>query len=477
MKTFAVIDIGSSFVSGMLAQKDQGGLITPLDYHFISSSNFTRKGLIHNIDKAEQAIQTILDKLNQHPILCSQDARIGYIYVGINPLGLKAETKRESYFFETQMTISKEFIEQQNKIAEKISYQDRDIIFREKPIFHIPERITQPLGEVCQGQIFVDFTTVSVPKNTLSLISQIFNKLNVKVEKFIPNPIAEFYATSISKPHEIINCFVNIGGGNTTISVFRDEQIQYLYTYPFGGSNITKDIATVLDLENREEAEKLKIENAKAFDDNISFERNNQEINTSKGHIQLAKLDEIVYARVYEIMCNVRKILNENHNNDEQQKRYITFSGESCRLKNFDSLIYSIFPTKSRTFLRLTSSEALFPEDSDKKFQLPQFKTLIGLVSLAEYECETATNDIFEEKIIEKPLPPQKEEVLEKKTIPEEIVEEENNNEEPSPNERSNKKVSKNSLRDLASKWWENTTQEKSDDARNKIYEQSETLD
>ena len=97
---------------------------------------------------------------------------------------------------------------------------------------------------------------------------------------------------------------VDFGADTTTVSVYKNNILRHLAVIPLGGNNITKDICSQQIEE--EDAEMLKIKYGKAFiDPNVEIDENKIYSLDSKCSIQAILLEDIVEARVNEILDNV----------------------------------------------------------------------------------------------------------------------------------------------------------------------------
>ena len=73
------IELGSTRITGVAGQKSSDGGLTILAFASEDASVCIRKGTVFNIDKAAQAITSIINKLE-----ATLDATIAKVYVGIS---------------------------------------------------------------------------------------------------------------------------------------------------------------------------------------------------------------------------------------------------------------------------------------------------------------------------------------------------------------------------------------------------------
>ena len=86
----------------------------------------------------------------------------------------------------------------------------------------------------------------------------------LSVDEMVLGQLASSEATLTPEEKEIGVALVDIGGGTSDIAVFSNGSIKYTSVLPFGGNNITNDIAIGLRTP-LEEAEKIKKKYGCAF--------------------------------------------------------------------------------------------------------------------------------------------------------------------------------------------------------------------
>ena len=85
---YAVINIGSTSLSGMLATKSPQGRVVPIAAHRVPTAGCVRQGSIHNIEEAAKRIFLLLDKLST---ALPEEAQISGVYVGLECRSMRSE--------------------------------------------------------------------------------------------------------------------------------------------------------------------------------------------------------------------------------------------------------------------------------------------------------------------------------------------------------------------------------------------------
>ena len=130
-----------------------------------------------------------------------------------------------------------------------------------------------------------------------------------------------------------IGAIVNIGGNNTTISIFNKGIITNISTIELGGKNIDNDIAYIYKI-NLDEAKKIKEEFALAspkyasINDEIKIKnKDDKEIVITENEVS-----KIVYSRIKEILENAKKEINHL---TKKEISYIILTGGVSEMTDF----------------------------------------------------------------------------------------------------------------------------------------------
>ena len=103
----AAIELSSSKISGIAGKKSSDGSIQVLAYAREEASPFIHKGAIYNIDKAAQALTSIINKLEGQ-----LNNSIAKVYVGIGGQSLRTVRNAVSRMLEEESIISQELVDE-----------------------------------------------------------------------------------------------------------------------------------------------------------------------------------------------------------------------------------------------------------------------------------------------------------------------------------------------------------------------------
>lgn len=129
---------------------------------------------------------------------------------------------------------------------------------------------------------------------------------------------------------------VDMGGATTSIAVFEEGDLQYVGVVPFGGVNVTNDLAIGLKVDP-ELAEDIKLKHASAVvrenREGVSIKQDKEVMTIDTGEI-----DEIVEARLEEIFDDIKKEL-KRAGRDGQLPSGIVLTGGASQMKSMKEFV------------------------------------------------------------------------------------------------------------------------------------------
>ena len=156
------------------------------------------------------------------------------------------------------------------------------------------------------------FHVVSVPMMTVNNLRQCFALNGIEVERFILAPYAAALGTLDRAGQQYGATVVDLGGDTTSLAAFGRFKLMQTAVLPFGGNDVTRDIATHFGF-NEERAEKLKV-----TEGNLAASLTPSPSHRAIDHaatlfnakaFEHADLNPIVEARVREILLAVQETL------------------------------------------------------------------------------------------------------------------------------------------------------------------------
>lgn len=296
------IELGSSKISGIAGKKLTDGSLQILATANENATGCIRKGVIYNLDKTTLALTSIIKKLES-----ALKASIGKVYIGMGGQSLRTIRNTEVRHLDEEIKISQELIDElkdSNRSVPIVGYEILGVAPQEYKVGN--DLVEEPAG-IQTDHIEGRFLNIIARNNLKQNIAQCCEAANIEIAEdaedlIAPLALANAVLTSDEKRSGCV--LVDFGADTTTVSVYKNNILRHLAVIPLGGNNITKDICSQQIEE--EDAEMLKIKYGKAFiDPNVEIDENKIYSLDSKCSIQAILLEDIVEARVNEILDNV----------------------------------------------------------------------------------------------------------------------------------------------------------------------------
>ena len=376
-KIFAVIALGSSYIRGMIASKLPNGRVNPIAYCQRNSKGCIIHGYIHNITDAAAIIGSIVDELNAK--LSGQV--IDRVYVGLDSQSMRSNLFKTKKDYGTEgIILEAEHIESLREEALKKSYSRQSVLKIASPCYYVDgKRENNPKGVRCH-LLEATYQLITVREEVERNLYEVFeNKLGLTVEEVLINPLAEAQV-SLTREEMSIGCaYINIGGGTTSISLYRDKLLKALHILPLGGQNVTKDLTNLKLLE--QDAEAVKIGYGSVNLEVDKEERITAASANGTGDRILHKYDvnRYIQARMEEITENIKALIQEI--DPELMIAYLIFSGGATYLSGYiESLNLDVNGRQAKVRPDILS------ESADEEL-LKNYQTALGLVVMATNNC------------------------------------------------------------------------------------------
>lgn len=294
------VDIGTTKVCAIAGRRNQYGKIEILGMGKVKSEGVNR-GVVSNIDKTVKAIRDAIEIAEK-----SANCKFKKVHVGIAGQHIKS-------IHHHGILMREEGLEEINDadVEKLIKDMYRLVLPPGDKILHvIPQEFTvddeqdiiDPVG-MSGVRLEANFHIITGQITASRNILRCVEKVGLEVADITLEPIASAAAVLSEEEKEAGIALVDIGGGTTDITIFKDGIIRHTAVIPFGGNVITNDIkegCTVM----KEYAEKLKVRFGSALAEEIYDNR----IITIAGlrgrepkEISEKNLARIIQARVEEI--------------------------------------------------------------------------------------------------------------------------------------------------------------------------------
>lgn len=299
----AAIELGSSKITGIVGRRlPDNSSIQVLATASENASGCIRKGVIYNLDKTTLSLTSIIRKLES-----TLKASIGKVYIGMGGQSLRTIRNTEVRHMEEEIKISQELIDELKDCNRNVSIVGYEILGVAPQEYKVGnDFLTDPVG-VQTAHIEGRFLNIIARKSLKQNIISCCEAAKIGIAEDAEDMIAPLaLANAVLTPGERRSgcVLVDFGADTTTVSIYKNNILRHLAVIPLGGNNITKDICSQQIEE--EDAEAFKIQYGKAFiDPNVEVDENKVYTLENKSSIQAILLEDIVEARVNEILDNV----------------------------------------------------------------------------------------------------------------------------------------------------------------------------
>lgn len=309
------IDIGSSKVCAAAGKLDKNGNIQIIG---ITSTpcNGLKRGIVVDIDSTAEGIKNTIEQLER-----MIDSKITEVYVSIPGEICDISSNRGVVAVSAgDREITQSDVDRVLKAAKIISVpSDKEIIgvIPEQFIVDGYDNITDPLG-MCGIRLEVDCQIIMCQSTIISNLFKSINKAGLEGKGLVFQPMAVSLAVLKAEEMKMGTLLLDIGAETTNIVFFKDNKLIFNDFLPLGGNTITNDISLCLKLP-QSESEKIKIKygNLLNTEDDKDFKI---KINANFDNVVEVKsslLNEIIAARIEEIIYLVKKKLESSHYLDE----------------------------------------------------------------------------------------------------------------------------------------------------------------
>ena len=359
-QTIAVLDIGTSKICCFIAKIDvkiEGQSGQEVRPRVIGIGHQVSKGLkagtVVDMEETETSIRAAVDAAER----MAGGSPIHDVFVNISA------GKPRSRIFSVEVDVAGHEISQLDidrvLAAGQENLQDEErFILHSRPISFSIDGVAgakNPLGMYGE-KLGVEIHLSSVAISPLKNIQTCLNHCHLNLKGVVLTPYASGLAALVSDERELGSICVDMGGGLTSISAFRDNELVFGDIIPVGGNHVTRDIAQGLSV-TEVRAERLKILYGDCLSDRVPVRDQIDIVQIGDDGqeqpmtIPRSMLTSIVSPRVEEILELVRDRIIEAGLADKVGRR-IVFTGGACQIAGLEELAREIFSVKVSPELR-----------------------------------------------------------------------------------------------------------------------------
>ena len=249
------IDIGTTKVCAIAGCRNEYDKIDIIGVGTVASEGVSR-GVVSNIDKTVKAISDAIEIAERNAGMKFHDIHVGIAGQHIKSLHHRGLLVRSDVTSEISVDDVDKLINDMYRLVLPPGDKILHVIPQE---FSVDDErdIIDPVGMSgvrLEANFHIITGQISASKNIMRCVEKVgLNVVDITLE-----PIASASAVLSDEEKEAGVALIDIGGGTTDITIFKDGIIRHTAVIPFGGNVITKDIqegCTVM----HDQAEKLKV--------------------------------------------------------------------------------------------------------------------------------------------------------------------------------------------------------------------------
>jgi cell division protein FtsA len=296
------LDIGSSAIKGMIAQRrPEREEIEVLSYFTLPSSGI-RRGVVIDPEKTASQIVQLLNHLKKE-----SQKKTKEVYVNIGGYHLFSKpTHGAVAISRADQKVSQEDIDRVIEESKSLGLgENKEIldIFPKEFIVDEEKGIKDPKG--LKGiKLETEALAICVFSPYLKNLIEAVLGADLEIADIVPTPLASAKAVLTPQQKELGVVLVDIGAGTTNIAVFEEESLLHLAVLPVGSSHISNDIAIALQIDiNLAEVIKRKfgryILNGRRKNEKIEIEKGSPFVFSTK---KLAKAGQARMAEIFDLI-------------------------------------------------------------------------------------------------------------------------------------------------------------------------------
>ena len=400
-ENIVAIDLGTSHLTGIVGEKKANGTYSILACETedtISkiqkgeteeSNSCIYRGIIYNRDNTATHIGNLIRKLETH----LNGDTITKVYVGVGGQSLRTIDHIEEMEMEDGAVVTEGDLTGLKEQCGNFKPGLLDVLGMAPAVYFLDGRKdTKPVGVSCK-RLEAHYKLIvgrsSIRHDITKSIEMIPDKALAEI--FV-SPLALADAILSPKDKEIGCALVDFGAGVTSVSVYKDNNLQHLCVIPLGGNLITRDLTT-LQL-TKEEAEKLKTDKGSAkLNTDDKTELIKIETDGADREIKLSDLNTIIEARAREIVENVSARIAAVID-FRQLGSGIILAGCAAELADLSEIIKA----KCRVKVRFATLQNGLVIDSEEMENNPLYLMAISLMLKGTESCITKKQTVVEVK-------------------------------------------------------------------------------
>lgn len=397
-KDFIVaIELGSSKVVGIAGQKKPDGSISVLSIIKEDASSFIRKGVVYNIDKTAQCLQSMIRKMEMQ-----LQARIVQVFVGVGGQSLRSarnsvQRDLSGLTSDGSAIITQEMVVELMDENLALEYPDMKILDVAEQEYRVDTQLQMDPVGIRAARLEGNFLNILVRKTFFQNLNRCFDLADIKVAEMYLAPLALANAVLTEAEKRSGCALVDIGADTTTVCVFWKNVLRHLAVIPLGSNNVTKDIAS-LQMEEAD-AEQMKLKYGSAYTDNNDIDPTLKYSIDPERQVESRRFIQIVEARMQEIIENVSYQIPSEYS--DKLLGGIILTGGGANMRNIEKAV-SIYTRIDKVRVAKFVTTTINTSNEQLKARNGMYNTVLGLLLKGDINCAgngiNRGGDLFEEQ-------------------------------------------------------------------------------
>ena len=376
------IELGSSKVVGIAGQKKPDGSISVLAMVKEDASSFIRKGVVYNIDKTAQCLQSMVKKLEMQ-----LQVRILQVFVGVGGQSLRSvrnSVQRDLSGLSADGTaiITQEMVAELMDENRALEYLDQKILDVAEQEYRVDTQLQMDPVGIRAAKLEGNFLNIMVRKSFLQNLNRCFEQAGITVPEMYLAPLALANAVLTETEKRSGCALVDIGADTTTVSVFWKNVLRHLAVIPLGSANVTKDIAS-LQMEESD-AEQMKLKYGSAYTDSNDIDPTLKYSIDPDRQVESRRFIQIVEARMQEIIENVGYQIPSEYS--DKLLGGIILTGGGANMKNIEKA-FSTYTRIDKVRVAKFVTTSINTSNELLKARNAMYNTALGLLLRGDINC------------------------------------------------------------------------------------------
>ena len=251
-KLITALDIGSSKVCALIAERGDGGELTVLGTGQRESRG-VRRGYIADMERTEAAIREAVEQAER-----IAGANIEEVWVGFSAGGLVSRVASVEVELGGHRIEQGDIDDLLDAGRNSIDPEGRMVLHAQPTLYTLDDvrGVKKPLG-LHADKLGVDIHVIAADASPVRNLDLSVRSAHLAVKSIIASPIATGLACLSEEERELGVALGELGAGVTNVSLFAGGMLVGLAAIPYGGADITDDIASAFGT-RRSQAERMK---------------------------------------------------------------------------------------------------------------------------------------------------------------------------------------------------------------------------